>query len=351
MSDKLADLFDAITPDPWRKVKPFSTDIQAAHVDLFDPRKTREDLAVTLSAWLKEWQPCLFGRMAAKTQIAYCILREGDLLKGEDHVRDIIQLSRREWRRKGFLGEKHGFVIALISPMVASAVPDRALCELAVRLCQLYLSDELTTDQIFLDSLPLSIDRPDFHECRIWRAGVNFFGAQGDQRWWHDHRIPGGIAFSMNSVGHMTRARLEAQVTKRPALAAVEPAERLVDFALAFAMRTVHRASKGALPGTRLAERDASCILPEAIREVALRDMAPFNERFYLGQYHTDMTIPGEYFDPSIVKPLHLQELALDFTYLHDTSEADYGLMGVGQASLESEVLSALGWDEMEYYG
>jgi len=180
----------------------------------------------------------------------------------------------------------------------------------------------------------------------MWRVGVNFFGAQGDQRWWHDHRIPGGMAFSMNSIGHMTRARLEAEMPMRPAPARVDPADRLVDFALLFAMRTIHNASKGKLPGTRLAERDSSCLLPES-RRTALREMASFNERKYFGHYHTDFTIPTEYFDPNAAKPMNLKELELDFTYLHDQSEADYGLMGIGQETIEREVLAALGWDTL----
>ncbi|MGO9257868.1 MAG: hypothetical protein ACLQU1_16370 [Bryobacteraceae bacterium] len=149
----------------------------------------------------------------------------------------------------------------------------------------------------------------------------------------------------MNSVGHMTRARLESEVPKRPALAKIEPADHLVDFALLFAMRTIHRASKGKLPGTRLADRDASCALPESLRAAALREMAAFNERVYFGHYHTDITIPSEYFDPSATKPLNLKEHALDFTYLHDKSEADYGLMGIGEEISEEDVLAALGWD------
>ena len=39
-----------------------------------------------------------------------------------------------------------------------------------------------------------------------WLAGVNYFCAQGDRRWWHDHRIPGGMALSVNSVGHLAKA-------------------------------------------------------------------------------------------------------------------------------------------------
>src|SRR5262249_36309743 len=36
-----------------------------------------------------------------------------------------------------------------------------------------------------------------------FQFNVDFFAAAGDQTWWHDHRIPGGIAFTANSTGHM----------------------------------------------------------------------------------------------------------------------------------------------------
>lgn len=148
----------------------------------------------------------------------------------------------------------------------------------------------------------------------------------------------------MNSVGHMTRARLESEVPNRPALAQITPADRLVDFALLFAMRTIGRASSGMLPGTRLADRDGSCTLPEDLRTAALHEMAEFNERFYFGQHHTDISVPSEYFDARVAKPAGGTEHKLDFTYLHDKSEPDYALMGIGQETLEQEILAALGW-------
>lgn len=192
MPENLSDLFDALEADPLRKEQPFSRDMESAHAVLFNPLISRERQAETLAEWLKQSQPCLFGRMAAKTQIAYCILNDADAFKGEGHVRDIIHQSRRVWLRNGFLGRQHAFVIALISPTVANALPRPTLRDMAKRLCQIYLSDEsVMTDEIFLDSLPLAIKRPDLQENRVWRVGVNFFGAQGDQRWWHDHRIPG----------------------------------------------------------------------------------------------------------------------------------------------------------------
>jgi hypothetical protein len=341
----LEDLLDALKPDDWRTANPFSVDIQEAQALLFDPYASRANQADVLSEWLRRGQPCLFGRIAAKSQITYCILTEADVLKGDDHVRDLIHQSRLVWRRNALLGKQHAFVILLVSPTIARVRPCVGLRDIALRLCQIYLSDDsISTDKIFLDSLSLEINRPEFHEYRTWQAGVNFFGSSGDRTWWHDHRIPGGLAFSMNSVGHMTRARLESELPKRPALRLVEPADRLVDFALLFAMRTIHTASKGVQPGTRLADRDGHCPISEGVRGKSLYEMASYNERYYLGQYHTDITVPSEYFDPSIIRPLK-DECKLDFTYLHDQSAPEYALMAVGEDALRAEVLAALGWD------
>jgi hypothetical protein len=216
---------------------------------------------------------------------------------------------------------------------------------LALRLAEIYLSERLLdVNQIYLDSLPLKITRDGNTECRLWRAGVNFFGAQGDQRWWHDHRIPGGVSFSINSVGHMTRARLEQSLSRHPSLQRFAPADRLVDFALYFAMKTIHKASQGTRPGTRLGLCDASSHLTGEARESALRDMAAFNERVYYGQYHTDVTVPSPYFDPAAHKPADSPELELLFTYLHDHDDSDYDLMGVGAEISPEEVFEALGW-------
>ncbi len=79
-----------------------------------NPLTSRERQAEALAEWLKQSQPCLFGRMAAKTQIAYCIRNEANVFKGEGHVREVIHQSRRIWLRNGFLGKQYAFVIALI---------------------------------------------------------------------------------------------------------------------------------------------------------------------------------------------------------------------------------------------
>ena len=61
----LADLYGRLVKDPWRAGNGFSLEVEVA---------TREVLAATtddertdiLGNWLKKFQPCLFGRIAAR---------------------------------------------------------------------------------------------------------------------------------------------------------------------------------------------------------------------------------------------------------------------------------------------
>lgn len=136
---------------------------------------------------------------------------------------------------------------------------------------------------------------------------MNYFSAQGDGRWWRDHRFPGGMAYSMNSVGHMARARAEEVAGRTAGLAESlrdVPRERLTYWALPTAMKTIGVPAEGSTRGTWLGERGQF----EEDREPptydqrhrAFGDLARFSENRYLGRYRTDETIPSPYFDPSI---------------------------------------------------
>jgi hypothetical protein len=238
-------------------------------------------------------------------------------------------------------------VTVLVSRAAAEAEPGPALKALALRLVQLYLSDdEILADATYHDRLALALEGDENPDFVVWKVGVNFFGAQGDQRWWHDHRIPGGIAFSMNSVGHMTRTRLQKAMSTNPKLLSAAPADKLVDFAFYFAMKTIHGASYGPRPGTNLLPRDAQCPIPEEERARVLKDMSEYNECYYLGHYHTDVTVPTSYFDTAVDRPKGNEDLTLLFTYLHDQSDEDYGLMGIGGGLSVDEIQAAFGWEE-----
>src|SRR5208282_2396967 len=108
--------------------------------------------------WIAQYQPCLFGRLAAKKGLLHhCILREEDLLGSDEGVRKKIQSSRLSWKRRGMEGEASGFIIAVISRRLALAVPDTSVLAIAKRLSSLYLLEEIDADKVYVDRLQLEL--------------------------------------------------------------------------------------------------------------------------------------------------------------------------------------------------
>lgn len=334
----LPNLLDALTDDPWRRDNPFSEAMAACHGVLFRPGASRAEMADALNHWLATEQPCRFGQMEAKQKrLAYCLLTENDLYRGDDHIRARIEQDRTTWKRQALHGESHGFVIVAISRQIAQAAVDDNLLRLSQHLCSLYLGRDVI-NEIFHDSLALGIAGDGGREHREWKVGANFFSAQGDGRWWRDHRFPGGIAYSMNSVGHMARHKAEEILRRNPALAeqvAAVPRERLVYWALPTAMRTIGIPQPGSTRGTWLAERgqfpEDRDQPPYEARERGFRELVGYSENRYHGAYHTDQTIPSSYFDVSITTLATAGSRDdLVFTYLHSPADEDYLSMGIG---------------------
>src|SRR5439155_13198642 len=119
----IAQLFSDLKPDPWREKSPFAPEVQSANAELFattDPHLS----AKTLNAWIQKHQPCLFGKAAATLDlISYCILTESDLRGSEDSLMSKIQAARIAWTREAFHGRKSGFIVCVISPTIATALP------------------------------------------------------------------------------------------------------------------------------------------------------------------------------------------------------------------------------------
>jgi hypothetical protein len=271
--------------------------------------------------------------------VQYCLLREDDLLTSDDLVRDKIQRARLNWIRRGWDGEASAFVIAVLSPTLVNAKPDDAVREIARRLCSLYLLREIQMDQIYLDEIFLQ--QPGKQQTSWkWVAGVNYFSAQADKRWWQDHRIPVGMAFSVNSVGHMVKAgRLtQALYHLEQAMGSTLPDFRnpkieSLDKALEMAMRTIDLASDAPsgkatnlLPRPEKSDGSSPCPvkLPVFLES---KDYCRYH-----GLYHTDVTLPEAYFRSDVERPAGLPEHTLDFTYLFDQSldNPDHLLMGRG---------------------
>ena len=340
MPETIRDLIAALPPDPWRDQTPFTPDVAEASARLLGApdNKGRED---ALAAWLADFQPCLFGRIAAKLGLMhYCILTPEELASDDEAIYSRIKRERLLWHQAGWDGRKSGFVILAHSDKIARARPGEETKRLAQRLCHLYLHTEVDLDTIYWDDLRLQFPVPEETSLQ-WRVGVNYFCAQGDGRWWHDHRIPGGMAFSMNSVGHMVKSRalheamqhLEEKVGLAGGGWVKSKLESLND-ALVFAMRTIDKAAD-AVSGkaTELLPAPADPgALPRCPVQPLPKDLSGKNHCQYAGYYHTDVTLPSEYFTPDVERPASTPQLELDFTYLFDASisNLDYFTMGAG---------------------
>jgi hypothetical protein len=162
----VASLVSALRPDPWRQNVDFTDDIQEVHTVLFESANETQ-YPMLLAEWLRKYQPCVFGRLAARFgAITYCLLTEADLKSTDIHIKEKIQTARLSWTRDTFLGRKSGFVIWLISPTIAFAEPSDAMMKLASRVCELYLEHEVKADQIYLEEVFMA------GPPSTWRYGI-----------------------------------------------------------------------------------------------------------------------------------------------------------------------------------
>lgn len=339
--DRISTLIRETSEDAWRASVGFSPEIARAFEVTLDPLAPEDAVKSTLTNWVAKHQPCLFGRIAAKQGlIVYCLLTEEDLLRSDEAVGEKIQSSRLEWTRLGFEGKASGFIIAVLSRRLATALPSDVVQLLAQRICSLYLQEEIESDRIYVDRTYLEVPgrRRTTWE---WHAGVNYFSAQADGRWWQDHRFPAGMAFSVNSVGHMVKSgRLTRAMDDLEHLMGL-PSERLanpkvdsLEKALELAMRTIDLASDGPSGrATRLIPRTPDDKALPQCPELLPALLADKSCRKYEGYYHTDYTIPSEYFLPDEERPAALEPRDLDFTYLFDRSfdNPDYIRLGGGR--------------------
>jgi hypothetical protein len=361
MADRIADLYARLNPDPARDELGFSPEMAAAQDRMFAPGAGADDISQTLAEWLNRHQPCLFGRMSAKAGlIRYCILNEADLLGADEAICDKIQAARTHWTREGFEGSKSGFIVLAVSPKLARAAPNDVLKRFVARLCALYLlEEEIEEDEIYLDEVFLENPAGRGTTWK-WLAGVNVFSANGDRRWWQDHRIPGGLGFSVNSVGHMVKSKRLLTGVRELEEKLGEPGEDFattkvgdtLESALEYAMRTIYNATQ-AVSGKAtelLPLPDDLQTLPVTQCPAQLpRFLADKNYCEYQGYYHTDVTIPSDYFLPDVERPADVDPLRLDFTYLinNHVDNPSYRTVGSGRRirgaadSIESKILRA----------
>jgi hypothetical protein len=265
-----------------------------------------------------------------------------DMLYGdESELQRHIQTARLSWTAAGFEGKSSSFVIAILSEKLCRAIPSETVKQIALRICSLYLQEPVEADRIYSDRIWLE-HAGSRRFAWEWVVGVNYFSAQGDGRWWQDHRFPAGMAFSMNSVGHMVKSgKLNRAVHDLEEVMGTslrdysEPKVDSLEKALELAMRTINYASE-------TVSGKATFLVPTVAVPGESRPACPiklppmlsgFDYCTYKGFYHTDYSIPSEYFIPDVVRPKAIEARELDFTYLfhEDLDNPDYNRMGEGR--------------------
>ena len=203
------DLFSNLTGDAWRVSHPFSDDLLQANALLHNTAATDAEMAECAMRWCLRRQPCQFGRVAASMgRIHFCFLREGAVTDWTDEeIAERIADEKKLWKQRAAfdpLRGSHSFVIVVSSPRVALARPDPHLRAFSDRILQLAgwgptRRGARRENTVTGDFLYLKHPTEDRFAGYRYRFNVDYFACAGDGRWWHDHRFPGGIAFTANS--------------------------------------------------------------------------------------------------------------------------------------------------------
>ncbi len=343
MPQSLREIYARLRRDPDRNaLGGFSQDLTDPHVVLHDRFIRDPERQAVIGDWLQgNHQPCLFGRLAAKRNgIDYCFLTVDDLLTSDDQIRQKIANARRVWKNRALRGEpRHGFLLAVSDEKVALAAPDETLRHFAHHLQTLagWIGRPDMNNNDIVDEW-LYLKNPKTGEIVKFTFSVDFFATAGDKRWWHDHRIPGGMAFTANSLGHMVRHQEWYE----------ERRDR-IEWALRTAMLTIASAAKDVPhgPATYLRDEKHGPLKPyswtEATKPSDKEKLKDKDCGSYGGYLHTDHAIRGEFFDPHEA-PAHKEApYLMDFTYIFDPRSADHLPFMVGEPVTEAHVEAELG--------
>jgi hypothetical protein len=339
------ELFDALKEDRYRKTNPLSPEVERVQRVLFHPFADEGDWEEAMGSWFQRHQPCLFGRVAAATgTLHYQFITERDLLESDQHIAAKIHEGLKRWRGRSVAPHKavstpaHGFILVIASPRIALAEPDETMHRLSLEVLRLWGCRRTLEAHGNLFWEDLYLQNPSDKSYVRFSFTVDFFATAGDGRWWHDHRIPGGLGFTANSVGHMRRFRewYEGRTDQK-------------EWSLATAMETIATAFdtpygratwlKDLANGQPLVS-DVSCPFASTRRSLIDKDWTRYG-----GHLHTDHSVRKEFFRPEPEKSLGLQreEWLEDFQYLYDPTSPDHAQFMAGISASEEEVLTVVG--------
>jgi|SRR5579862_681946 len=357
MSDtfKLRDLYRSLNEDSWRLENQFSPDIEIAHKVLLSPFASYSERKEMISNWLQRPsrgeeagnQPCLFGRIAAHHAMEYCVLTENDIVDSDSTIKAQVDEALLAWKRRSadpklFDKPAHGFMVLLVGRRIAYAAPDDHLLQFALAFQELWgctVEKDARGNSVAVETLYLR--NPLDSTYVRFTFSIDYFGSQGDQRWWHDHRVPGGIAFTANSAGHMKR--YYEWYRNKPHQA---------EWLLQTAMRTIDEAAHTKY-GRATWLRDLSAAALPFVEDVACpvakdRMQAKLLGKdwtTYEGYLYSDHSVRREFFriDPEPPKQLVERPWAENFTYLYDPQTKDHARFIAGEVVSAQEIRDVLG--------
>lgn len=320
LAEMLLDINYRGADDRFRKTHPFSEDVESTQAILFNPRYNKWKKLDAYRRWLTTGQPCLFGKAAARNKNVFiCLLEEHEILcmkNGDDDLKDTIQDHRQMWKRYALDEPFSSFLVVLLSKRLVSKEPGEKLKEICRRLLELYMEVDRVNDDTILAQREYVFLRTNGKESepKLLKFGTlpNVFCAQGDRRWWHDHRTPGGIMITSNALGHFEYYRSgEGTIGEKEKTHALDNAMRTINSAYG---KDKKRRGLAHCPATRLvplAEGEAT-----PIRESS--DLHKYSPSRYEGFFHTDHLIPSAFFSKEMdPKELTLYD-NLSLQYIHD---------------------------------
>lgn len=336
LAEMLLDIKYRGPQDRVRKRYPFSENVEATHSILFNPRYDKRTKIRAYRNWLESNQPCVFGRVAAKNKNVFiCLLEEREILtmrRGDDDLLDTIQDYRQAWKRHALEGLSSSFLILLSSRSLVDREPNDRLKEIARRLLELYMEVERIEDDTIVSQREYVFLRRESpkHQTKLLKFSTlpNVFCAQGDQRWWQDHRTPGGVMITSNSLGHFVYSRTGTEI-----LSQKDKVQALDN-----AMRTIGNAHSGSSSkrSVKLRHCPATRLVPLLeTEESPLRESSDFRKYspdHYEGYFHTDHLVPSVFFrNERNPKDLKLySNLSLRYIFDPDKDATDHAELMTG---------------------
>jgi hypothetical protein len=356
------DLYSRLKGDAYRKTHPFSDDLREANELLHNPSAFEDEIAECLFAWCRTQQPCQFGKIAAKERrIHFCVLSDEAVARWPDQdVAAHIADDQRLWKQRAAFDldhAAHSFMLIVASPTVALAAPDDNLKAFANFILQ--LSGWSVGRKRFVRPLNeissgyLYLRKPGDESLYGFQFNVDFFACAAHDRWWHDHRFPGGIAFTANSLGHMRAYRewygglagdaaewsvKQAMLTiqnaaKHKVMARHESVQQDPDGRVTWLL-PLSPDGRPQVPG-----------IPSPLTKVPA-SLAGKDWTRYAGYLHTDHAVREEFFQDREVPPTIERPYFMDFTYIYNESQSDFVDFTEGKTFTEAQVFAEIGRPE-----